>query len=198
MTYAAIDDFKNYLGIEVVLSTLQQNVLDMALTNACAIIDSHTHRTYSAAADSTRYHDAATYVEGRRLWLDGDLCQLTSVTNGDGQAVPLPSIAFDPANEKPYFGLTIKRSSNLSWTYDDDPEAAIAVIAVTGRWAYSLTPPATIVQATLRLAAWLYHQRDNALDLDRTVIVGGTVLAPAAMPADVLTILRPFQKIVSP
>jgi hypothetical protein len=192
--YTAMDDFKDYLGLPAVVSTVVENSLEMALTNASAIIDSHTDRTYEATADESHKHDAVENVEGLRLWLNGDLAQLTSVTNGDGAAIPLADLVLEPSVGSPYFALTLKRNSGIYWTYSDDSEEAISV---TGRWAYSVIPPDPIVQATLRLAAWLYRQRDNALDLDRTILVGSTVLAPAAMPADVVAILRPYRRVVT-
>jgi hypothetical protein len=69
-------------------------------------------------------------------------------------------------------------------------------IAVTGRWAYSVAAPDPIVQATLRLSAFLYRQRANALDLDRTMIIGNTTLTPAQLPVDVWAILKPYSKVV--
>jgi hypothetical protein len=56
-----------------------------------------------------------------------------------------------------------------------------------------VTPPDDIVQATLRLSAYLYRQPANAMDLDRAVIVGNATIAPGAIPADVFMMLRPYQ-----
>ena len=190
--YASLDDLKRYTDIPTG-NTIDDDLLTMALDSASAIIDTQTHRTFAAAADTTRLHDAFKDVQGLSLWLNGDLAQLTSVTDGDGAAIPLTSIITEPIDQPPFFLLTLKRSKGLSWSYTDDPEGAIAV---EGRWAYSIEPPAQIVQATVRLAAWLYRQRDNSLDLDRTVIVASSVLTPAALPADVLFILRPFMRVI--
>ena len=190
--YALIADLKRYLDIPVA-NVIDDDLLTMFLDNASAIIDTETHRTFAAAADTTVPHDAIKDVEGRRLWLRGDLAQPpTTITNGDGATIALSAIVYEPGiGGQPSYALTLKGSSGVSWTYDDDPEASIAIV---GRWAYSVAPPAPIKQVTLRLAAWLYRQRDNALDLDRTVIVGTSVLTPAAIPVDVMTILRPYLK----
>lgn len=193
--YATLAQLTNYLGITGTVGAADQLNLQMALTNASATIDDQTQRSFAAAVDSTRYHDALRDVEGLRLWLNGDLAQVTSVTNGDGQPVLLTSFVTEPANMTPFFALTLKRNSGLWWTYNNSPEAAIAV---TGRWAYSVAPPNTIVQATLRLASWYYRQPSNALDLDRAVIVGNTTIAPSMIPADVFVLLRPYSKVVVP
>jgi hypothetical protein len=93
----------------------------------------------------------------------------------------------------PYFALTLKRNSGIYWTYSDDAEEAISV---TGRWAYSVNPPDAIVQATLRLAAWFKRQPESNIDLETTIQVGGMVVSPTAIPADVAMILRPFLRMV--
>jgi hypothetical protein len=185
--YATIAQLTDYLDISNPDALATAN-LEMALTNACAVIDRHTCRTFAAETDTTRFHDGAR-IEGHRLWLDGDLAQLTSVTNGDGEVIPLSAIRVEPVNATPYFGLTVKNGSGYSWYWGDDP----ADIMVEGRWAYSVTPPDDIVQATLRLAAYLYRQPANAMDLDRAVIVGNATIAPGAIPADVFMMLRPYQ-----
>jgi hypothetical protein len=189
--YATLPALQAYLDIGGTLDANTTALLNSALTNASATIDDMTHRTFVAALDSTRKHDALCDVEGLRLWLRGDLAQLTSITNGDGATIPLTAIVTEPSYVAPYYALVFKRTGSYSWTYNDAPEEAISV---TGRWAYSITPPDAIVQATLRLATWFYRQRDNALDLDRAVIVGNTTIAPSRIPADVITIIRPYLK----
>jgi len=189
MSYATLAELKRYIELPP-SNTIDDDLLTAALESATSIIDNETHRTFAAPADSTRGHDAIKDVEGRRLWLRGDLAQLTSVTI-EGAAVSLPALVNEPGiPNEPTYALTLKNSSGKSWAYGQDAEGAIAV---TGRWAYSVTPPAAVAQATKRLAAWLYRQRDNALDLDRTMIVGNTVIAAAAIPADIVLMLRPYK-----
>jgi hypothetical protein len=188
--YAALADLKAYLDIPAT-NTDDDQLLQAALDAATAIIDTQTHRTFVSAVDETHYHDALSDVEGSRLWLKGDLAVLTSVTNGDGQLVAATAYIKEPSIGTPTYAITLKRNSGLSWTYIDTPEQAIAV---AGRWAYSVLPPSPIVQATKRLSGWLYRQRANALDLDRTMIIGNTTLTPAQLPVDVWAILKPYAK----
>jgi len=186
--YATIAQLQARLEISGTLSATQTSNMNLALTNASAVIDDQTHRHFEATTDSTRYHDAALDVVDGRLWLQGDLAAVTSITNGDAQVIPLTSVKTDPLYATPYFGLTLKGNSGIGWSGD--------AIAVTGRWAYSITPPDPIVQAPLRLAEWLYRQPANALDLDRAVIVGNATIAPSAIPADVFVMLRPYMRVV--
>src|SRR4030095_2984634 len=185
--YATLDQLKDYLDLPP-SNIVDDELLTMALDNASAIIDTQTHRTYVSTADETHYHDPMECVVGPMLYLNGDLAALTSVTNGDGSVIPLTSIYTQPSYDTPYYAVTLKRLSNLHWDFSGE-------IGVLGRWAYSVAPPLPIVQVTLRLSAWIYRQRDNALAVDRTLIVGNTVLAPAALPADVMTLLQPYRRI---
>lgn len=190
MAYCSLADLKTYLGAT---DTTDDALLTDCLSRAQAMVDTFTRRTFEASSDSTRYFDADRAVDGRKLWIGGDLCALTSVVNGDGVTIPLTDIVKTPRNATPWFELTLKASSDYAWDYNDDPEAAIAV---TGKWAYSATAPADIEQATLRLAAWLYRQKDSSADLDRPAVSpDGATLMPAQVPADVQAILRPYVKV---
>lgn len=190
MAYTDTTTLKRYLGIS---SSSDDTLLGECITRAQALIDGYTGRTFEAAADTTRYFDAVANVNGRRLYLDHDLCQITSVTNGDGVAVASDEYTALSPNMTPYYALLLLASSGKAWTYEDDPENAISIV---GRWAWSVTAPTAIVQATVRLAAYLYRQKNNAQDLDRAVAVGNTVLLPGELPRDLVQILAPYQRLV--
>jgi hypothetical protein len=157
---------------------------------AQAIIERQTHRVFEAADDSVKYLDATCDVSGSLLWLPGDLCAITSITNGDGVAVAADDYVTEPRNLTPWYAIKLRSRSGLAWTYDGDPEDAIAV---EGRWAYSINPPRDIQQATLQLAHWLYRQKDSVNDLDRPLMVGdGNVIMPAALPVAVAKMIHPY------
>jgi len=130
----------------------------------------------------------------RTLYLDEDLCQITQVVNGDGTVVPPSAYVTEPRNAKPWYALTLKESSGLVWTYQTDVENAIQV---TGRWAYSVTPPEDIRMATLQLATYFYRRRgaENAGADQPQVSPSGVVLFPAGMPAIVTQVLGQYQKL---
>jgi len=189
MAYTDTTTLKRYLGIS---STNDDTLLGECIARAQALIDDYTNRTFEAAADTTRTFDAVEDVVSMTLYFDDDLCQITSVTNGDGVVVAASEYTTQPRNETPWYALRLLASSGKSWTYEDDHEDAIAVV---GRWAWSVTAPAAIVQATIRLAAYLYHQKDNAQELDRTVVTGGTVLLPGDLPRDLAQMLDYYRRL---
>ena len=187
--YATVNAVKRYLGIT---ATTDDVLLYEFIYAAQGIIDNTTGRTFEASADSTRYLDAVADVHGNELWFGGDVCALTTVTNGNSVVVSSSEYTTMPRNHTPYYAIKLLPSASKTWTYTTDHEGAITVV---GRWAYSLTAPDAIKQATTRLAAYLYRQKDNASDLDRTLIVGNATVLPAQIPSDVKMMLRPYVKV---
>jgi hypothetical protein len=209
MSYATLVQLKQYANIT---TTTDDALLTQMLAAAQAEIDAYCHQPFEALADSTRYFDPLVdtqgenysygfgygyspyaYGGGRRLYLDFPLCAITSVTNGDGSVIAPTDYVTEPHNMTPWYALALKQGSNKQWTYTGSPENSIAIV---GKWAYSVTADANIQQATLRLATWFYRGRDNALDLDRAVIVGNATIAPSRIPMDVMTLLEPYKRLV--
>jgi hypothetical protein len=193
MAYTTVSALKTYLGV---VGNTDDALLTALIARAQAIVDAYCGRTFEAAQDSTRKLDAKLSVspDKRTLYVERDLCAITSITNGDGVSVAASEYVTEPRWETPFYGVTLKRESDIRWTWDDTPEDAITVV---GRWAYSATAPADIVQATERLAAYLYRQKDNMSDLDRAVAVSGNMtVLPQSLPRDVQLILAPYRRAV--
>lgn len=184
MAYVSASDVRAYLNIT---STSEDALLTAMCARAQAIIDNYTHRTFEATADTTRTFNPLRDADGRTLWFtDLDLYSIASVVNGDGVTLAASSYVTEPS-VAPYYGITLKASTGLTWMFATDPENSVAV---TGRWAFSLTAPADIQQATVRLSAWLYRQRDNTTDVEMLRITPqGFPLVPPVLPADVRMIL---------
>lgn len=192
MAYLDNTSLKVYLDIPSG-TTADDTLLTAIIASAQAAIDAHCRQTFEASADSTRYFDPTLDAVGACLYLDAPLCAITSITNGDGVTVDSSDYVKEPRNGTPWYRLTLKANSGVAWTYTDTPENAIAI---AGRWAYSTTAPADIIQACRRLSAWMYRQRDNAFDLDRVVITGNATFVPARIPADVLEMLKPYRRLI--
>jgi len=190
--YISISVLKAYLGIS---ATGDDTLLSTLAAAAQRIVEQHTRRVFEYGTATAKAHDAVADTDSRRrtLFLCDDLCSITSVVNGDGETVTAAQYVTEPRHETPYYALTLLSSANVTWTYVTDPEGAIVV---TGKWAYAVTVPADIVQATTRLAAYLYRQKDNAADLDRAIVAGNATILPATLPADVVRLLEPYRRLV--
>ena len=197
MAYLQVYEIKQYIDIT---SGDDDSLLIALISQAQSMIETLCKRRFEAASDTTRYFDAEADVVcslspfgGRRvLTLDEDLYSVTSVVNGDGTTVSSTQYVLNPRNEPPYYEIELKANSSIAWTYSDTPENAIAV---TGRWAYSLTPPNDVKWAAGRLTAWLYRQRDTSMDLDRPMLSNsGIVLMPSSIPNDVTKVLERYYR----
>lgn len=189
MAYATLAQLKTFLKIAAATTT-DDGLLAENVTRAQSIIERVTSKAYEASQDATKYFDAVRDVYSRTLFFDNQwLAAITSITNGDGVALTSADYVTEPRNTGPWFGLTLKTSASAVWTFSTDPEDAITIV---GKWAYATTPPDYIVQATIRLAAYLYRQKDNATgDADRPLLTGdGVTIMPQALPADVLRLIE--------
>ena len=194
MAYASVAQLRAYMGLDV---NDDDPLLESLLTRAQFAIDNYTHRTFEAAADTTKLFDAEQDTSDHYMVLDWtpyvlDLCQITTVINGDGTSISASSYVTNPRNQTPWYGLRFKLNSGLYWTFDQDPENAISI---TGRWAYSVTAPADIVHATVRMATYMYRQKD-ANTFDVTAIPGaGVIEVPQGIPRDVGKLLEPYRRL---
>jgi len=193
MSYCTVGDIKTYLDISEYGDDV---LLASCIERAQAVIDRHTSRTFEASADATKYLDALEDVDGRTLYVRsvGDLCAITSVTNGDGTVLAATDYVTQPRSLTPYYAIRLLASSGHTWTYVTDPENAITVV---GKWAYSTSAPADIEQACVRLAVVFYRQKDTTAEIDRPLLAGdGTIVMPQTMPSDVRSLLKPYRRIL--
>lgn len=185
MAYASLALLKSYLKIDAG-DTVEDALLEHCLRAAQTSIDHFCGQTFEAPTDSERFFDPTRHVYGRELMLDAPLCAITSITNGDGQVISSDKYLTVPRGQTPWHTIVLKSDANVVWAYRGTPEEAISIV---GRWAYSITPPDDIVQATLRMALYIYRQRDNAIDLDRAVLTANATVLPADLPRDIKTLL---------
>ena len=107
MAYCTVADVTQYLGIS---SGEDSALIGRLIDAAQQAIDDYCHRTFEASADSTKYVDVHhDIVDGYTLFIDhvGDLCAITTVTNGDGNEVTSSQYTTQPRNETPYYALRI-------------------------------------------------------------------------------------------
>jgi hypothetical protein len=194
MAYPDLTDIRAYCGLGTA-DTDDNGLLGTLLADAIAFVEgpAGAGRVFAAASATTRHYDALADVDGRTLYVfDADLAAVTAVVNGDGSTISAGDYVTEPRRDAPYYALTLKASSGLSWTYEDDPEDAIAI---TGTWAYGTAVPGDIQQAVRRLTAWLYRQKDSSAsagDSIRVTEVG--VIIPSAVPKDVMTTLIEYRR----
>lgn len=184
MAYITVDELARHLGLE---SATDDVLLGELIASACKAIDRYVDRTFEAATDSTRYFDRDA-VFGRTLVLDGDLCAITSITNGDGATVAGTQYVTLPRNKSPWYALELKPAATVLW------DGVSGEIAITGKWAYSTTADDAIKHVTKRLATFYYRQRDNMMEMDRAFATPGGIVLPAKIPNDVADMLATYRR----
>jgi len=186
--YASLGTLRQYLSSSGVLGTIDDALLTNCLLRAEGQIDDYTRRLFVATPGTSYYSAAAAArVRGAALWLDRDLYRLVSLINGDGGTIPAGSVWLEPRNEGPPYRV-LRLMSGYTWTWSTDRDLIVA-----GTWGYSLTPPAAIVQATVRLAAHVYRQKDVGVTDVAGFEAGGEVTYVSGMPRDVMWLLSPYR-----
>lgn len=187
MAYGTLAQLKNYLGIG---EEDDDFLLAECLDRASTAIDNYTGRRFSANTE-TRYYEYDA-VDECYLYLDEDLLSITTLTNGDSGGTTIANTEYWlwPRNDgPPYYAIRLKTDSDYSWEIDTD-----YMISVAGTWGWSTTPPDDIIQACLRMAAYMYHQKDVPVYETTAFPDSGIISIPTGMPVDVKQLLGPYRK----
>lgn len=168
---------KTYLGLTT--ETQDDDLLTRLLGAAEDWIADRTNQQLEPIMATRAYSEWSGRVCGAVLHLDADLVSVTTLTNGNGQVIPAEGYWLEPRNAPPYSAIRLKTSQ--VWQFDVDGE-----ILVAGRWGLPSVPP-RLIQACVRLTAFLYRQKDSTSDADRPLITAdGTVVLPSALPKDII------------
>ena len=194
--YCTNADVKTYLGINST-NIGDDTLLTALILRAQTQIETHTHRVFSSTAATSRSFTVGEDTDGRVLYLDEDIASITTVTtNADaatGTVISSTEYVTMPRNYAPYYAIKIKDSANKDWTYTTDAEAGVTV---AGKWAYSSSPPADIVNACIRLSAYYYRLKDSQVFDVQAIPDAGVITVPQGIPQDVKIILQPFVKVM--
>lgn len=185
MAYVTAAELRAWLRIDTTDDDAQ---LTLACSAAQAYIERATGRRFEAAADTTRYFAALPGVYGGAildpdtLQFDDDLAALTSITNGDGTTISTSDVVLLPLNTRPAWGVRIV-SDSVGWSYGDRNPYGAGRVAITGRWAWSTTAGADVVEATKELARHMYQNRDQSAYASMPgVSPDGTPIMPPGVP----------------
>ncbi len=184
MALLTVSDLKAHLGIT---SSADDALLGAYVSSAQKVIENKTRRIFEPVTQ-TRYFGPDRLLDSARLRV-GDVLSVSAVVDGIGITRTSGQYRLEPLGAEPFaFIRALNNGMGGTWLFDVD-----ALVAITGSWGFSATPPADIVQACKQLSAWLYRQRNTNEDLDRPIISGdGVVLAPAGLPKSVMELIAPY------
>lgn len=197
--YAGTPTLINYLfgtltttgTISAIGGTLTPSVLQLmqdSLDEAEREINDYTRRNFAGTAGTVYYNRYTTrLVQRQALYLQEDLFNLTSLTNGDTTNIPVGSVWLEPRNAGPPYRLLRLHSPYVYvWNTDSD-------VIVAGTFGFSTVAPAAIARATVRLAAWHFRLKDVGIGDSTGTNDAGEVQYPQGMPQDVKQLLAPYR-----
>lgn len=151
-------------------------------------------RTFVASADTTRAFHALGSVIGTTLYTSSDIAQTpTTVTHNNGATTVVVTTNYmllsdHEPNAAPYSKLQL--IDGTSWAYTTNP---VNAISITGRFAYSITPPDNIIRACIGLVVSMWRQRHTTANVSAaTVSMDGTIVFPDGLPKSVVDLLEPY------
>jgi hypothetical protein len=135
--YCSLDDFLLWKTAvkQLEADTDDDAVIEGIIEAASRHIDNVTGRTFYPRVE-TRYYDTPSNTENDRvLWLDDDLLEMITVTNGDDTTLASTEYNLYPLNAYPKYAIRIKQSSDYYWEQDSDnnTEGVIDIAAIWGK-----------------------------------------------------------------
>jgi len=119
------------------------------------------------------------------LFLQDGIVEITQITNGDGTIITdghITQTLYD--TNGPWWSICLTQGE---WTDKPNP------ICIEGWFGYSKEPPQDIIHATLRMAAYIYRQKDAQV-FDTTAIPEmGIIQIPPGIPSDVREIIARYR-----
>lgn len=168
--YITLAEFKAYRKIT---NTTDDDLILTMIAAAQGYLENNWGYVYRCDADTAReFWDED--VDGFTLKFDRYLAQITSIVNGDGSTLTTADYLTLP-RDAPYYGIKLKETSGLYWVTYPDP------VTVTGRWAYSVTPPGRVKEACKVVTNFLYDKRSTGVDADRQIITAEGIILPAGI-----------------
>lgn len=188
--YPKFQDVKHYLGID---NSQQDALLVATLKRAIATFENMCGRVF-IPSNEVRYFDSRSeeVITERRMFIRSS--DLMAITELKIDGVVIPSTDYFLVGVQPHHTLKIKDISPYS--FNDYSNSTEQNIKITGTWGYEVEVPEDVFGAIVRLTAWLYQQKDNAMELDRPIAISNAMVLPLALPSDVEAIAKFYKKVI--
>lgn len=182
--YPTLKDLKSYLSVA---TTKDDSLLTEKLNQAIITFENVTGgRKFVSETLTTRifYSDQRNIKDSRTFFFLDDCCHVQTLTINGNIVNPNHYIVKDtydlPLTKIVLLNVCPYDFNNYSNTED------FSTIQIEGHWSYSQQCPLDVHGSIIRLAAWLYNQKDNATDFDRPVSFTMLTSLPVGVPADVI------------
>jgi hypothetical protein len=138
--YATLSDLKTYLvprgqSSSTTVDTVDDVEISEIIEGVCRYIDDQTHRTFYPRYE-TRYFDVPVYQNSpRNLFLDDDLLEVVTVTNGDTTVISPTVFNLKPKNYSPHYAIQIVGPAAIFWIFNGIGSIE-KVISVEAWWGF--------------------------------------------------------------
>ena len=187
MAYPVLADVKAYLSISAT-NTNDDSLLTSLLERAIAIFENLAQRTFLTVNEARFFSSTdKEVVRSDTLFLrDDDIISISELLIDD--------VVVDSGQYYIEDGYAIKLTSDCDESFLNG--TTHNNIKVTGVWGYDSSVPSDVSQAIIRMTAYLYAQKDNAMELATTSAVAGALILPADFPKDVEKIAMFYRRVM--
>lgn len=199
--YVTAAEFKVYKSITS--STDDATIADV-LQAAQDSLDAFLNRIVLADSDTTHYFDiGGESIEGLTLYVSdaGDLCSITSITNGDGTTVTTGQYTTYPktltTNSPTIERVRLLSNSGVTWDYSTDYENAVAVTGKWGMWGDAANVPDAFRVSVMEIAAHMLEVRKSQVFDTVAVPDAGVITVPSGWPATARARMQPWRRLIA-
>jgi hypothetical protein len=133
-SYATLEEFKDQIRVTNPEPD-DDTVIERLLVETSRYIDRVTGRRFYASVETRSFDTPQNTINDRALWLDDDLLEVITITNGDATTLASTEYNLYPINGYPKYEIRIIGSSAYYWQ-DDSNGNTEGVIDVLGIWGY--------------------------------------------------------------
>ena len=198
--YVTLVDFKD--EYKDIVGSADDAFINRALNAAQTALDTFLRRVVYANSDTMKYFDSTgDSVDGLDLYVmdKGDICSITTVTNGDATTVTSGQYTTYPKTltelSPTYQRLRLLPSAGISWTYSTDSENAVSIAGKWGMWATAATVPDAFKVSVMELAAHSMESRKSQVFDTVAIPDAGVITVPTGFPATVRARLAPWRRL---
>ena len=200
--YVTLAEFK--AEYKDIAGATDDSFIQRALTSAHQVLDDYLMRVVCTTADSTEYFDIpGPEMAGNVLFLAdrGDICSITTVTNGDDTEITTVNYTLYPktlSTHRPtYKQLKILSSSTM--TFDAGSNDSENALEVTGKWALwsaAASVPESFAVSVMEIAAHQLETRKSQVFDTVAVPDAGIIQVPTGIPRTVVARMSGWRRLL--
>lgn len=188
--YTDLATFKEYRRVEST-DTDDDTLIEDLVTEVSRAIDTFTGRTFYARTETRTF----TTPSSAELVFDDDLLTVTTLTNGNGEAIAASSYILLPNNVSPKYALVLIGTDGVAWELSTTTNSSLQAISLAGTWGWSDATPADIELACLILTNDAYSKRTRQGEAGGLVTPDGVRILPSGFPLRVRDLLVPYGRV---